>query len=332
MLIFKRKGYYHVEYYDEGLQKIRRKSLKTKNKNEAVKSLNDFQVSLAQIKKNPTVTLTKFRDEYLLYIKQTGSKKYLSSVELSFRKLIAYINKDNFLSDINNVMIEKFLLSIFEHSKYAAHLYFRTLKAAMSKAINWGYIQSNPIKGIRLPKIPTKNPAFINVNELYPIIECITKIDVKDIIITAFYTGMRMSEIINLGWTSINFTSEIITVQNSELFTTKNKHERVIPMHTKVQEILLRRNNNSSSYIFSNNGILYRQEYISHIFKKAIRQLGLSEALHFHSLRHSFASNLVQKGVSLYVVKELLGHESITTTQIYSHLQNESLINAIKLL
>jgi len=332
MLIFKRKGYYQVEYFDEVLQKLRRKSLKTKNKNEAMKRLTDFGESLDQIKKAPPITISKFREEYLLYIKQTGSKKYLSSVELSFRKFFDYLAKDIFLIDIDMITMEKFLLSVFTHSKYAAHLYLRTLKAAMSKAITWGYVQSNPIKGIKLPKIPTKHPAFISEKELNSIIECIAMVDVKEIVITAFYTGMRMSEILNIRWFAINFTSDIITVQNSENFTTKNKHERVIPMHTKVRDILLRRHNNSSVYIFAKNGILYRQEYISHNFKKTIRKLGLSESLHFHSLRHSFASNLVQKGVSLYVVKELLGHESITTTQIYSHLQNDSLINAIKLL
>ena len=58
----------------------------------------------------------------------------------------------------------------------------------------------------------------------------------------------------------------------------------------------------------------------------------MDERLHLHSLRHSHASNLVQSGVSLYVVKELLGHEDLSTTQIYSHLQKENLTNAVKVL
>ena len=58
----------------------------------------------------------------------------------------------------------------------------------------------------------------------------------------------------------------------------------------------------------------------------------MNDRIHFHSLRHSAASNMVQAGVSLYVVKEILGHEDLSTTQIYSHLQKENLISAVKTL
>ncbi|MHB1686984.1 MAG: tyrosine-type recombinase/integrase [Ignavibacteriaceae bacterium] len=333
MMLFKRDGYFHVEYFDEKLQRLRRRSLKVKNKNDALKKLTDFKESLLHDQKSPSLLFSKFHDDYIKFVKETGSKKYLSSVELSLRKLKSYLNKDLLLSELNRVMMEKFLLSVFSNSKYAAHLYCRTLKAAMNKAITWDYLQNNPFKGIKLPKIPVKHPAFISENELDTIIENVKEKDIKDIITIAFFTGMRVSEIINLKWDAINFTSGIITVQNNESFTTKNKHERIIPIHSKVNSLLMNRNLIASKdYIFSKNGILYHQELISKVFKRAVRKIGLSEDLHFHSLRHSFASNLVKKGISLYVVKELLGHESITTTQIYSHLQKESLVNAISLL
>ncbi|MFZ1519744.1 MAG: tyrosine-type recombinase/integrase, partial [Ignavibacteriaceae bacterium] len=78
-------------------------------------------------------------------------------------------------------------------------------------------------------------------------------------------------------------------------------------------------------------GKMLYQESISKQFKKIIRKANLNEKIHFHTLRHSFASLLVQKGVSLYVVKELLGHEDLATTQIYSHLDNNSIVKAIAL-
>jgi len=88
-----------------------------------------------------------------------------------------------------------------------------------------------------------------------------------------------------------------------------------------------------------NDLILYRKknaklngEFISKQFKVAVRAAELNDDIHFHTLRHSFASNLVQRGVNLYVVKELLGHENIKTTQVYSHLTQSSLTNAICLL
>ncbi len=72
--------------------------------------------------------------------------------------------------------------------------------------------------------------------------------------------------------------------------------------------------------------------YVSKKFKKVVRAVGLYDEIHFHSLRHSFASMLVQLGVSLYVIKELLGHEDLSTAQIYSHLQRQNLMDAFNLL
>ncbi len=74
------------------------------------------------------------------------------------------------------------------------------------------------------------------------------------------------------------------------------------------------------------------EDFVSKKFKEAIRLAKLDDKIHFHTLRHSFASLLVQRGVSLYVLKELLGHEDLTTTQIYSHLQQQNLKGAVNLI
>jgi len=88
-----------------------------------------------------------------------------------------------------------------------------------------------------------------------------------------------------------------------------------------------------NDFIFNRyEGIKLNESYISKRFKRAVRSAKLNDDIHFHSLRHSFASALVQRGVSLYAVKELLGHEDIKTTQIYSHLQKENLSKAVNLL
>ena len=88
--------------------------------------------------------------------------------------------------------------------------------------------------------------------------------------------------------------------------------------------------NDSSGYVFcKENGKKYTGDYFSKSFKRASKEAGMDKAIHFHTLRHSFASNLVQQGVSLYVIKELLGHSSVSTTEIYSHLNIASLKEAI---
>ncbi len=96
---------------------------------------------------------------------------------------------------------------------------------------------------------------------------------------------------------------------------------------------------NKAKNVYNNDYIFYRirgiklnEDYVSKNFKASVRDTGLNDNIHFHTLRHSFASRLIQKGASLFVVKELLGHEDIKTTQIYSHLHTENLTEAINLL
>jgi len=162
--------------------------------------------------------------------------------------------------------------------------------------------------------------------------------DYREFYILGFYTGMRLNEISQLRWYAIGFEEKEIKVLNDKNFTTKNKKDRLIPMNSVVHELLLARLPKITpirrdGFIFEKvKGISYRGTTVSNNFRKALRKTNLDRKIHFHSLRHSFASNLVMKGVSLYVVKELLGHSDYATTQIYAHLQKESLVQAVALL
>ncbi|MCL5028619.1 MAG: tyrosine-type recombinase/integrase, partial [Bacteroidetes bacterium] len=117
-------------------------------------------------------------------------------------------------------------------------------------------------------------------------------------------------------------------------FLTKSKKERIVPMCEKVKSVLVSRFNlgihQPNEVVFCRiEGRKLHQETISKQFKDVVRKSNLNEKIHFHSLRHSFASLLAQKGVSLYIIKELLGHEDLATTQVYSHLQKQNLRDAI---
>ena len=146
---------------------------------------------------------------------------------------------------------------------------------------------------------------------------------------------MRLNEIVNLRWENVDLKNKIITV-GDETFITKGKNQRFIPISEEVETVIekCQRGTNvthiGNSYLFiKSNGQKYTGEYFAKRFKSACRKAEIDKAIHFHSLRHSFASNLVQQGVSLYKIKELLGHSSITTTEIYSHLNIDSLRDAI---
>ncbi|MEE9449657.1 MAG: tyrosine-type recombinase/integrase, partial [Ignavibacteriaceae bacterium] len=275
--------------------------------------------------------------EYLEYVANNRSPKYIKSIKLSFRQLLRY-SKDIPLEDLDARLLDQFVSKKFSTSPAAALLYFRTLKAALSKAVVWGYIDENPLKKIKPPRLKKSLPVFISKSELELILDKTKTVMLKDLFTTAFYSGMRLGEIVNLVWECVDFKRKVIIVKNINGFTTKNKKERIIPMNSVVESLMMDRfcktnNVDNNNYIFNRvMGIKLNEDYVSKKFKVAVRDCGLNDNIHFHTLRHSFASRLIQKGVSVFVVKELLGHEDIKTTQIYSHLQTENLTEAVNLL
>ncbi len=311
------------------------------------------------------VTLRVFADEYSNFIKQNRSKSYHVSVMCAFKHLLEFFGAQNSIREIGLKETENFCSYLQQKVKNPVsqlasrgepasssrgegyRVYYRTLKAAFNKAREWEYVKENYFLKIKLPKKQKLAPVFINSNQLSAISGRINNEVVRDIVEFAFYTGMRLDEIINLRWKNVGLENRLITV-GDENFTTKGRKQRFIPICDEALEALTRRKThnvngtpsfvlplsngeNISCFVFCKaNGGKYTGDHISQSFKRVCKTAGLDNSIHFHSLRHSFASNLVQKGVPLYTIKELLGHSSISTTEIYSHLNMETLREAIK--
>jgi integrase len=136
----------------------------------------------------------------------------------------------------------------------------------------------------------------------------------------ALHTGMRRGEILNLDWNHIDFSRRMLTIHRS-----KNGKKRSLPMSQTLCDTL--------------RGIKIRDitgrvfpvavRSLREAFDKAIDKAGLQD-FHFHDLRHTFATRLVQNGVDLYKVKELLGHKTITMTMRYAHHYPESLRTSVE--
>lgn len=339
MLITKTKKspYYQLVYeVDEKKTSI---STKTTNYKEAQLFLLNFlkekETELKSVSNQ--VTILQFKDEYVEYLKTSKSKNYVRSVELSFKTLIQYTG-DIFLNRIDIRTLDKFITSLFSRTPRACVVYYRTLKAAFSKAVHWNYIPENLFKKIKSPKVSKMFPVFISEIELKLILDKTREDFLRDLFFTAFYTGMRLGELVNLKWSWIDLNENQITVQCSDSFTTKSKKGRAIPFNSNLKSILMNSRpkvlsiKNDDFVFYRINGIRLNENYVSKKFKEYSRAAKLDERIHFHTLRHSFASLLVQRGVSLYVIKELLGHEALSTTQIYSHLQQQNLRDAVNLL
>lgn len=330
----KRSPYYQI-VYKNNQGKMTTKSTNEKRKSDALIYLSEFKSHLFEKNKVKNILLSEFHKEYMIYIKPKYSIKYVKSIDVAFNQFEKFIGK-KYLNEIDHRQSEMFILKQYSKSKFMAAAFYRILKSVFTKAKDWKYISENPFKKFKLPKLPTTLPAFINYDQFCLIIEN-TKLQIlKDIYSTAFYTGLRLGELINLKWNMIDFENGIITLRQSESFLTKNKRERTIPINKTLFEILIRIYNQQSnrevkSFVFKKlNRLPINGDWVSKSFKRTVKEVGLDNKIHFHTLRHSFASNLIKSGVSVFVVKELLGHADIGTTQIYTHIKDESLIEAVK--
>ncbi|MBX3008035.1 MAG: tyrosine-type recombinase/integrase [Melioribacteraceae bacterium] len=297
---------------------------------------------IPNIETKEIITLRVFENEYCNMIKVNRSKAYYISVCSSFKHLIMYFGSGKSISTIGLKEVENFSTYLQQNVTNGFRVYFRTLKAAFNKAKDWGYVKDNYFTKVKLPKKQKLAPAFINSEQLLAISNKIKSKIVKDVIVFAFYTGMRLAEIVNLRWKNIDLVKRVITVGDDK-FTTKGRKQRFVPVCEALTLVLSTHKIKSSSilpfckekniggFVFcKDNGKGFTGDYISKQFKLACKAAGMDKSIHFHTLRHSFASNLVQNGVPLYSIKELLGHSSISTTEIYAHLNMDTLREAVK--
>ncbi|MDR3627630.1 MAG: tyrosine-type recombinase/integrase [Ignavibacteriaceae bacterium] len=284
------------------------------------------------------VTIEDFKQEYISHMKEKGySNAYITSSEFTLKKLFTYFGTAKAIKEIDIRSAEKFIYSLQKNAPRGVINYLRNLKVIFSQAVKWEYITENVFNKITLPKKQKTNPEFMGPTELELICSFITIQAIKDIILFSFYTGARLGEAINITWQDIDLTERNIHIGRNCF--TKSRKERTVPICNPLYEILTRRKTETkiieldAAYVFKQkDGDRYKPDFVSKSFCRARRKAKLGEGIHFHTCRHSFASNLVQKGVSIYTVKELLGHSSVVMTEIYSHLQTEDLRKAVNLL
>lgn len=273
----------------------------------------------------------EFRRDFAYYsesIHRPRTTEQFSSILKEFSEF--YQNPQ--LAEIDSKMIDKYLQNKAKVSLYTAQKHLAYLRSAFNKAQNDKYILSNPFNSVSNFKIPEKQPLFIDEASFYSLLRVIEEKDFRDIIIFAVKTGLRQMELITLTWNQINFRDKYLILDNLS-HTTKSKKIRTIPLSIEALQILTEREiNKTCENVFTYNNQIFNPEFLRKRFKKYVKKAELNPKLKFHSLRHTFASWLVQKGVSIYQVSKLLGHANVETTEIYSHLRTEDLRSAINTL
>jgi integrase/recombinase XerC len=189
-------------------------------------------------------------------------------------------------------------------------------------------VTSNPVRAVKTPKITKRLPGFLTQYQAQKILE-ISGNDEKSLrnkaIIEVLYgAGLRASELVGLNFDDIDFHSEVILVRG------KGNKERIVPLGSyaqkAVKEYLAVRKNKDNPAVFLNlQGQRITTRSIQTIVKRLISRVSEASHTNPHALRHTFATHLLERGADLRAVQELLGHSSLSATQIYTHLSVERL-------
>lgn len=333
MYFVKRNKIFHLFYTDE-LGKQKSISTKCSSKNNAQQFALKFFSAKDQPKEKLTpYTYKEFKELYLGYASSRFSQSYQEFVEITFKQFGKVVEAEKMLADITTLDVERFIaLKRKAVGERIVNGYLRTLQGAFERAIEFGMLDKNIFKRIKKLTPPKNLPVFFTKEDFDILLQHEDQAKFRFIYRFALYTGMRMGEIRFLKWESINFSRDLITVHNHETFTTKSKRSRDIPLHSSLKEELINTRGKPDEYVFLSKHRQYTKSLLSNNFKAVVRKAKLNDKYHFHTLRHTFASWLVQAGVSIYEVSKLLGHADIKTTQIYAHLRSDDLRRSVELL
>jgi integrase len=205
----------------------------------------------------------------------------------------------------------------------------RSLRASFNDAKKLNFIDENPFQGMRLVRIPHQEAAYLSQGEFRKLIVAINDPNFRNLVIFAASTMMRRGELINLRWSDIDFERQIIHVRSREDFCVKGGKPRVVPMTAWVYSYLSD-GLHTGDYVFLDiKDKPFHPSTITRKFKHYIRKANLNDKIHFHSLRHTGISLLINRGVAQVQVQRIAGHSSLLTTDIYTHVEVQTLCNAI---
>lgn len=245
------------------------------------------------------------------------------------------------LEDISIVDLKEFILFIhnLELGPYTQSRVISGVKAFFRYLILERVLVHDPAELLESPKLGRKLPDVLTIEEIEKLIDSVdlSKSEGernKAILETLYGCGLRVSELLNLKISDLHFNEGIIKV------TGKGNKQRLVPVGeptekqintylTYLRPTLPVSKQDSDTLFLNRRGKKLTRQMIFYIVKNHVELAGIKKNISPHSFRHSFATHLVQNGADLRTVQELLGHVSITTTEIYTHLNREDLRKAI---
>lgn len=281
-----------------------------------------------------TIKLEKNTEDFLNYLKfeRKLSNNTYNSYRYDLIKVTNYF-KGKTLLYLQSDDIREYLYKLSGNSKTKAH-YLTVLKTFFNYMIELNRITKNPCESIKNPKIEKTLPKFLTEDEITKLLDIPLKQPIdyrnKAMLELLYATGMRVSELLNLKL--YNYYEEDSSVK----VMGKGSKERIIPIGdvtikylnlyiNEYRKYILK--TRQSDYLFINyNGNKMSRQGFSKILKEISSKNNIKKDISPHILRHSFATHLLNNGANLRVIQELLGHENISTTEIYSHISKDKIL------
>jgi len=277
-----------------------------------------------------TDILERYIQKFMTYleVEKNASSHTITNYRIDLKEFSGSI-KDKPLEDITHVDIRLFLARMKEKnfSKRTVARKMACLRSFFRFLCREGYIKSSPASGLKTPKLDRKLPLFLDVNEVTRLIESPDVSDVyglrdRAILETFYSSGIRVSELVGLNKENIDFIGGVLKVYG------KGKKERLAPIGDRALRAI--RNyleklgaadiKEKKAVFINKSGRRMSDRAVRRVVEKYIHKTSLREGISPHSLRHSFATHLLDRGADLRSVQELLGHANLSTTQVYTHI------------
>ena len=311
-----------------------RRSTGTADRRLAEKILGKVNVQIVEgryldIQEEQTKTFDELIDRYLL---EHASKKSQPRHYQGYCNSLKAFFGGRTLAEITPKLIVE-----YKNRRYAAGLKpasinreLANLKKAFNLAVReWEWCRENPVSRVSMERENNQRDRWLSVEEEARLLQACAPW-LHDLVTFALHTGMRMGEILELTWRGVDINRRTVMV-----FRSKNGERRTIPINHTVLSVLKEkakvRSLNTDVVFCSKVFTPMESGHLRRSFRLALRKAKI-EDFHFHDLRHTFATRLVQAGVDIYKVQRLLGHKSPIMTQRYAHHYPESLRDGVDIL
>ncbi len=281
------------------------------------------------------MNLEKSRDQFLLYLQgeKNASPHTVKNYGVDLAELIGVTDKKT-AQEVDYIEIRKFLAHLKEkgYSKSTISRKLACLRSFFKFLTRENIVSNNPAVGIATPKREKKLPAFLEIKEIESLLDAaagVTAASKRDraLLETLYSSGIRVSELVGLNIEDADVLGGVLRIRG------KGKKERMVPIGRPAQEAIQEYLEKWANDKGKANGALFLNKNftrltdrsVRRILLKYVRKASLQKDVSPHTLRHSFATHLLDRGADLRSVQELLGHESLSTTQIYTHVTTKRL-------